>query len=129
MWAFSNVDAMGQKRRFYQQLYYSGFDETQLAQALQVDFTARWEMFGAERANLVLARTAQPVTEEDIKNAAEEYGAFVSSFDSSVAADPLLSYAVVSANDDLTNLDRGYDRELVEKVDDLIIYCVNLRVR
>ena len=59
----------------------------------------------------------------------EEYGAFVSSFDSSVAADPLLSYAVVSANDDLTNLDRWYDRELVEKVDDLIIYRVNLRVR
>jgi len=129
LYAFSNVDSMGQKRRFYQYLYYSGFDEARLAQALQADFTARWELFGAERANPVLARSAQSVTEEDIKNTAREYGAFVASFDSGVAGDPLLSYAVVSTNDDLSNLDRWYERGPVERINDFLVYRLQLKTR
>jgi hypothetical protein len=124
---FSNLSANEQKKRFFQYLYYSGFDESQLPEVLRTDFTARWEMFGAERANPVLTAKYNRVTEEEVNNATREYAEFARSFDSSLAGNPLLSIAVVSPSDNLANLDRWYERGSPEKTGEFIIYHLRLR--
>lgn len=126
---FSNLSANEQKRRFFQYLYYSGFDESQLARVLRTDFTARWEVFGAERANPVLAEKYNRVTDEELNNATREYAEFIHSFDSSLAKNPLLAYAVVSPNDNLSNLDRWYERSQGERVGEFVVYRLSLRPR
>ena len=128
LYTFSNVDAVEQKRRYYQQLYFSGFDENHLARLLHTDFFARWEVFGAERANPILAVRPAPITEEEISNAVKEYSGFITSFNSELAENPLLSYAVVSPDATLSNLDRWYERSRGERTGDFVIYRLALRV-
>lgn len=127
LYVFSNVTAIEQKKRFFQYLYYSGFDESQFAQVLQTDFTARWEVFGAERANPVLTGRYNRVTQEELNNATREYAEFVHSFNSSLAENPLLSIAVVSPSDNLSNLDQWYERDSPERTGEFIIYHLTLR--
>ena len=128
LFTFPNVDLTDQKRRFYQYLYYLGVDETRLAKDLQTEFTARSEVFGAQRANPVLALSSDPVSQEEINDAVREYAMFVKSFDSSLAANPLLSYAVVKPGVNFSNLDRWYERSLVESQGKLSLYQLKLKV-
>ena len=127
LYTFSNVNSDEQRTRYFQYLYYCGVKENQLAQILREDFTARWEVFGSKRVNPVLAKNSSPITEEEIVRAAREYGLFVKSFDSSLAANPILSYAIVSPSDDLSNLDRWYERSAGEKSGEFIIYRLKYR--
>jgi hypothetical protein len=127
LYTFANTDLAGQRKRFYEYLYYSGFDEERLLTALRNDFGTRWELFGAERANPVLVSRQSPITEDEIYLTAKEYAKFVSSFDITTATEPTLSYAVVSRTDDLTNLDRWYERDAGEQAGDFIIYRLKLK--
>ena len=127
LYTFSNVNLVEQKNRFYQYLYYVGVDEGEFKQALRDDFIARWEVFGAERANPVLAQSKQPVTEEDIASASSEYAAFIKSFDESVAAKLPLTYAVATVDADLKNLDRWYERAVVDQKSNLLLYRLKPR--
>jgi hypothetical protein len=127
LYTFSNIDSAEQKKRYYQYLYYSGFEENQFALVLRDDFTARWEVFGSERVNPILTTNSSPITEDEIINAAKEYALFAKSFDSRLAADPLLSYAIVSPNDKLSNLDRWYERSPGERTGEFVIYTLKLR--
>jgi len=128
LYTFSNVDSAEQKKRYYRYLYYSGFDENRFARLLQDNFTAQWEVFGPERVNPVLTASHRPITNEEIENAAREYGEFIRSFDSELATTPLLGYAVVSQNDDLSNVDRWYERDAGERVGEFVIYSLRSRV-
>jgi hypothetical protein len=128
LYTFSNVDSVEQKKRYFQYLYYRGFDENHLARALHTDFFARWEIFGPGRANPMLTGHHDPITEDEISNAIREYAAFTKSFDSAVAENPLLSYAVVSSNDNLSNLDRWYQRDEVARTGEFITYRLTLRL-
>ena len=127
LYTFSNVNLDEQKNRFYQYLYYVGVDEGEFKQALRDDFVARWEVFGAERANPMLAQSKEPVTEEDITSASNEYAAFIKSFDGSVATALPLTYAVATVNADLTNLDRWYERTVVDQKSNLLLYRLKPR--
>lgn len=128
LYTFSNVDAGEQKRRYYQHLYFSGFDDNHLARLLHTDFFARWEVFGAERANPILIGSHAPITEEEIGDATKEYAAFVNSFSVVLARNPLLSYAVVSPDANLSNLDRWYERGAAERTGEFVIYPLTLKV-
>jgi hypothetical protein len=121
LYTFSNVNLVEQKNRFYQYLYYVGVDEGEFKQSLRDDFIARWEVFGAERANPMLGQS-NPVTEEEITAAANEYAAFIKSFNESVAATLPLTYAVATADADLSNLDRWYERTVVDQKSNLLLY-------
>jgi hypothetical protein len=127
LYTFSNVDSAEQKKRYYKYLYYSGIDENRFARLLQDNFTAQWEVFGPERVNPVLTASHRPITNEEIESAAREYGEFMRSFDSELATTPLLGYAVVSTNDDLSNIDRWYERDAGERVGEFVIYSLRLR--
>jgi hypothetical protein len=128
---FSNLSQREQKRRYYQYLYYSGFDEQRLATSLRGGFnlTVRREVFGIERVTPVFASVHNDITEEEISSAAREYAGFVNSFNLQDATDPLLSYAIVSPDDDLANLDKWYERGPAERIGKFIVYPLTMRCR
>ena len=128
IYLFSNIDFTEQKRRYYQYLYYSQVDQSQFADMLRDDFTTRLALFGAERANPVLTANHHPITDSDIAKAATEYDHFTKSFESSLAFSPLLSYAVVSQNDKLSNIDKWYERDAGEKKGEFVIYLLKPKV-
>jgi hypothetical protein len=127
LYLFSNVDFREQKQRYFQYLYYSGVNEIQFGNMLRDDFTARLGLFGAERANPMLTANHHPITDEDIGSATAEYAQFTRSFDSTLAVTPLLSYAVVSPNDNLSNLDKWYERSAGETLGEFLIYRLKPR--
>jgi len=126
-YVFGDITPTERKKSFYQHLYYSGFDEARLVAALQTDFTTRVEFFGAERANPLLTSQYQPITMQEVNAAAREYVAFGESFDRSKASNPILFYAIVSARDNLSNLDRWYRRDAGAGMGEFIIYRLSLR--
>ena len=129
LYAFSNVRSSEQKDRYYQYLYYSGFDESAFGQMLRDDVTAQWEIFGPERVNPILLTDYKPVTQDEIASETQKYGQFARSFDSKLAATPLLRYAVVSPKDDLTNLDRWYDRTDGQQSGEFVMYTLKLKTK
>jgi len=129
LYTFSNVRSSEQKDRYYQYLYYSGFDESAFGQMLRDDVTAQWEVFGPERVNPILLTSHKPVTQDEIASETQKYGQFARSFDSKLAATPLLRYAVVSPQDDLTNLDRWYDRTDGQQWGEFVMYTLKLKTK
>jgi hypothetical protein len=85
------------------------------------------EIFGAARANPILTRNPRPITPQDIEQAVAEYGRFSSTFGRADAVTPLLSYAIVSPADDLSNLDKWYERDAGERVGAYNLYRLKLR--
>ena len=129
LYTFSIVDSAEQKRRFYQYLYYSGFNESLFANMLRNDVTAQWEVFGPKRVNPMLSGDHNPITHEEIEIATTEYRQFMESFDSELGTTPLLGYAVVSPSDNLSNLDRWYDRIGSQRLGDFVIYSLKSKVQ
>ncbi|HEY3041197.1 MAG TPA: hypothetical protein VGJ66_20830 [Pyrinomonadaceae bacterium] len=125
---FSNVNLKEQKHRYYQYLYYSSVTADELRLSLTEEHgNARVEIFGADRANPVLTGNSQPITQQDVETALDEYRLFCSGFSLTEAAEPLLSYAVVSATENLTNLDKWYERDSGERVGDYTLFHLKLR--
>ena len=117
-----------QRHRFSQYLYYSGVDGEDLRRLLERERgTPRVEIFGAARANPVVASNPAPITPQDIEQAVAEYVRFSSTFGPVDAARPRLSYAIVAPADNLSNLDRWYERDSGERVGDYILYRLKLR--
>jgi len=126
-YTFSNIDAVEQKKKYYKHLYFSGVDGNRLGRLLHVDFFTRWEVFGADRTNPILALRPNPITEEDIGEAIKEYVSFTDSFSADLAREPLVSYAVVSPDADLSNLDQWYERSTAGTAGEFVIYRLTLR--
>ena len=126
-YAFSDLPNEEQKKRYFQHIYFAGYDSERLMYLLHNDYFARWEVFGADRVNPVLSRNFRDITEEEIAGAIHEYQTFVESFSLDLARTPLLSYATVSPTSDLTNLDRWYDRDEGIKAGSFIIYPLRLK--
>jgi hypothetical protein len=127
LYTFSNVDAIAQKKRYYQHLYFSGVDENRLSRSLHTDFFARWEVFGAGRTNPVLALNPEVITDENIAEAVNEYASFTKAFNLELAREPLLSYAVVFSEADLSRLDQWYERSIADRVGEFVIYRLTLK--
>ena len=119
---FGNITPATRRQMYFKYLYYSGFDEAKLTQALQSDFTTRVEVFGAERSNPALSVKPQEIEAEEIAAAGREFSEYCALFGKLQAANPRLGYAIVFPNDDLTNLDRWYSRDQGRRVGDIIIY-------
>ena len=127
-YAFSHVDLSDEKARFYKYLYFSGSSAKDLTILLQrQEYSVRKEVFGADRANPALKINSQPITDHDIEQAAQEFAAFSLAFTREQASTPLLSHAIVLPNDNLSNLDRWYERDAGERVGGYIIYRLQLK--
>jgi hypothetical protein len=137
LYTFSYEDLRGQRLRFYKYLYYSGVTEQNLRVSLEPEGysvrgawmlkVSRISIFGVGRTNPTLTVSPRPISPQEIEEAVDEYRMFSSNFSGAEAATPLLSYAIVSAADNLSNLDKWYERDAGEKVGDFIIYRLKLK--
>ena len=118
------------KERFYHYLYYSGVSSEELRQLLATkSFAALTALFGAGREAAHLSANFTPVTAQEAEEEVRLYSEYLGAFDRQTAAKYLLSYFVVPAGTkiDTSYVDRWYERDLGEQVDDFIIYRLKLR--
>ena len=102
------------KNLFYQYLYYSGYTEKDLAEALRMNvFEATAAVFGSERALPELGGGTTEISGREIDAEAAQYRSFIEHFDAPLSHDPPLSYIIVAADaePDLSRVDRWYLRE------------------
>lgn len=107
------IGVVENKRLFYLYLYYSGFTEKDLAEALTANsFEVTAAVFGSERA-LPSLSNGLAIARSEISGEAQKYAEFVKNFDGVQASDPALSYVVVptKAEPNFANLDRWYQRD------------------
>ncbi len=107
------VSAVENKRLFYLYLYYSGFTEKDLTEALRVNsFEVTAAIFGSDRALPALG-SGLAIKPSEIQAEAQKYTGFTRNFDANQASNPPLSYLIVptEAEPDFTNLDRWYQRD------------------
>lgn len=119
------------KRRYYQLLYYSDLDANHLRKSLIGcrDIEACMALFGWDRFNARLSANAKPLTLPEIEEEVANYENFSTNFSVADAQKPKISYIVVyeSANDELINLDKWYERDSGEKLGKYILYKVKLK--
>lgn len=124
------VDLAENKRLFYLYLYYSGFSEKELAEALRVNsFEVTAAIFGSERALPSLGNDAKRITQQEIVSEVAKYSGFAREFNRETAANPVLSYIIVPADSEpnMLNLDRWYIRDPRQTFGLFKVYKLGLR--
>lgn len=120
------------KLLFYKATYYQNLDEnwlrTQLSSKSGLVVPA---IFGWGRISEVLTSNYQPLTADEINSAAEEYRTFCANFNLAEAKSSELSFVIVNqkSNNDLSVVDKWYERSQGEIIGDYILYRVKLRQR
>jgi hypothetical protein len=118
------------KERFYQHLYYQGFDAEWLEGELNGrNYIVVIALFGWGRHHDRLTANSTPITHEEIAAEVNTYAQYIASFDRERAAHFLLSYVVthVESEPDLQNLDRWYERDAGERHGKFMLYRLKLR--
>jgi hypothetical protein len=126
IYAFFQEGHEGKKRRLYKYLYYSGAGDIRF-RAVLTDYGVGKQVFGADRANPYLPSTTKPISAEEVAQALNEFENYCAAFSPKDASTPALSYAIVLATDDLSNLDRWYEHDVGARVSDFIIYRLGLK--
>ncbi len=99
---------------FYKYLYFAGFDEKDLAKAIDDRlFEVMAALFGGGRALPSLTSESRPITKAEVETEIKKYTDFQKKFDRKIAAYPALSYIIVptKAEPNFSNLDRWYQRD------------------
>jgi hypothetical protein len=122
---------IGENRRlFYCYLYYSGYTDRDLAEALRARaFEVVAAIFGSERALPELGENIAPVTAQEIEAEAKTYADFATNFSKSMASDPPLSYAIVPVQEPINfgNMDKWYERDAGTVTGVFKVYKLKLR--
>lgn len=108
------IDIAENKRSFYLYLFYSGYDEKDLAEALKRNvFEVNAALFGSERALPGLRQGGKPISEGEIQAEIQNYTEFIARFDRETAVSPTLSHLIVAQKPEpsLNNIDRWYERD------------------
>lgn len=130
MLVFPGVSETENRARFWQQLYYLGYDEQKFwAQLDQADWNFLAGMFPYNRLSPAITGSTAPITPEELRAQLAAYLSYARNFTSDRATSPTLSYLVLHSERqyDLTNLDRWYQRDDGERVGDFVIYRLTLR--
>ncbi|MEO7659495.1 MAG: hypothetical protein ABIV48_07760, partial [Pyrinomonadaceae bacterium] len=102
------------KRLFYSYLYFSGFSEQDLAEALRVkSFEVTAAIFGSERALPALGGSSKSISPHEIKAEVEAFRKYAITLAAAQAFDPEISYLMVptKAEPSYANLDKWYQRD------------------
>ncbi len=108
------VNLLENKELFHRYLYYSGFDEKDLAKAMQENlYEVMAAFFGGGRALTALDDQARAITRGEMETELRNYVKFRAEFDRTKAAEPELSYIIVPtlAEPNFQMLDRWYQRD------------------
>lgn len=127
LFVFSGTSATENRERLYQQLYYSGTDETQFAFLTRKPSYLQLAIFGWERMRK--KSHALPILEADVETETKLYREYVANFDADQASKPRLAYVVVPAQGGpaLDNLSRWYTLDAGERVGEFVIHRAMLR--
>jgi hypothetical protein len=130
MLVFPGVSEAENRERFFNQLYYLGYDEKRFWEELdQSDWNFLAGLFPYHRLSSAVSGNQNPITPEEIRAQLTAYLEDGHSFNRDRAAAPRLSYLIVRADSqpDYANLDRWYQRDAGERVGDFILYRLKLR--
>lgn len=129
MFVFSGVTVPENKERFFQYLYYSGVGADDFVRDYQRRGFVEYAIFGWERANPRLTVNHKPITEAELQVEARNYADYISHFDRSRAAHPMLSYLLIASDQNINfeHLDRWYLRDQGERIGRYLLYRVRLR--
>ncbi|MGZ8848644.1 MAG: hypothetical protein ACXW3C_19455 [Pyrinomonadaceae bacterium] len=130
MLVFPGVTEVENRERFFQQLYYLGYDEKKFwAELDRQDWNFLAGLFPYQRLSPVVSGSNTPITPEELRARLASYLEYSRAFNRDRAASPTLSYIIVNATSqpDFANLDRWYQRDAGERVGDFILYRLKLR--
>jgi hypothetical protein len=127
---FPGVTDAENRERFFQQLYYLGYDERKFWTELD---RSGWNflagLFPYQRLSPVISGSNTPLAPEELRAQLASYLEYARSFNRDRAASPRLSYLIVAAEaePDYANLDRWYERDAGERVGNFVLYRLKLR--
>jgi hypothetical protein len=130
MLVFPAVSVEENRERFFQQLYYTGFDKREFGAELEKgDWNFFAGLFSYERLSPAVSGKNDPITPAEMESRVQAYLAYARSFDHDRAMAPTLSYLVVPESEELdfANLDRWYERDAGEHVGGFVLYQLKLR--
>lgn len=132
--AFSGVSLEENREHIYQYLYYTGEDLTKIdeEQMEALDYRRRYLIHSLiEWGHNDPAWTVnwKQITPRDVREALSGYADYAASFSREQASSPTLAYVVTRAEaaQDLSNLDRWYERDAGERIGLFTLYRVRLR--
>lgn len=130
MLVFPGVTEAENRDRFFQQLYYLGYDEKKFwAELDHQDWNFLAGLFPYQRLSPAVSGSSTPIAPEELRGLVAKYLEYSRTFNHDRAASPGLSYLVVQADNqpDYANLDRWYQRDAGERIGDYIMYRLRLR--
>lgn len=132
--AFSGVTLEENRERIYQYLYYTGEDLTKIDEQYieALDYRRKYLIHSLiEWGHNDPAWTVnwKQITPADVREALRGYANYASTFSREQASRPTLAYVVTTteAAQDLSNLDRWYERDAGERIGLFTLYRVRLR--
>jgi len=130
MLVFPGVSETENRERFFQQLYYLGFDEKKFREQLErKDWNFYAGLFPYDRLSPVVSGSTQVITPAELQAKLSDYASFSRTFSRERALSPTLSFLVVKldAEPDYSNLDRWYERSGREQFGRFILYQLKVR--
>ena len=129
---FAGVTWQENKARYYQQLYYEGISERQLAEGIKDgdDIVSLIALFGWGRHTDRLNSEYKPLSFAEIDDEARKYGEYVKTFDALSAGAVRLNYLIApSAQPEpfFANIDKWYVREERETFGKYALFKLKLR--
>jgi hypothetical protein len=130
MLVFPGVTEDENRQRFFQQLYYLGFDEKRVYKELdRGDWNFYAGLFPYYRLSPVTRGGAHPITPAELQTHVNQYTTYANSFSLDNARNPRLTYVVVKTDEEpsLANIDRWYERDRGEVLGKFVLYKLKLR--
>ena len=126
---FPDIDSDENLQRLFEFIYFHNYGENELRKSLNNDFLLPLGFFGHGRVFPELTTNSDPITEIEKDDIVRKYKEFSQSFSYENAKRYELSFVVArnSANNDLSAIDRWYDRDGGEKFGPYTLYQVKLR--
>jgi hypothetical protein len=126
---FPDVSPVEDRVRLNTFIYYHGLNGDGLKRILETNFSLSIGFFGAGRVFPQLTTGANPITESEIAEVSEQYEAFRQKFSYEDAKTHTLHFVLTrnDANNNLTAIDRWYERDSGEQIGSYTLYRVKLR--
>jgi hypothetical protein len=126
---FPDIDSEENQQRLFEFVYFHNYSAAELKNSLENDFLLPLGFFGHGRVFPELTTDSNPITEIEKDDIVRKYDEFAQNFSSDDAKRYELSFVVVrnNSNNDLSAIDRWYDRDSGEKFGPYTLYQVKLR--
>jgi hypothetical protein len=127
---FVGATAAESRDRFFQWMYYTGYNAEWLEDALDDgNFTVVYALFGWGRLSNRLVINPKPLTDEEINREVQAYRDYIATFDRERAARLPLSYLIIPASEEQlpAQVDRWYEHDQGERFGDLRLYRLRLK--